>query len=79
MLLSWQEHLVTQCSLVKKIQRGETGNLSTPCPVMKGSDVYSKVKSRATYVYLLPGSSGIERVISILFYLNQTPAFTCLG
>lgn len=59
--------------------RGDkTGNLSSPCSLMKGSDIYSKVKSRAANVYLFSRSSGFEEVVNILFYLNQTPALLAL-
>lgn len=62
------------------MSRGDkTGNLLSPCSLMKGSDIRSKVKSRAHNVYLFSRSLGIEGVVNILFYLNQTPAFTCLG
>jgi hypothetical protein len=46
---------------------------------MKRSDTYSEVKSRSANVDLFSRSSDIEGVVNILFYLNQTLAFTFLG
>lgn len=61
-----------------KIQGEKSGDLLSSRSWIKGTDIYSKVKSKVADVYLFLRSSGVEEVVSILLYLNQTPAFTCL-